>query len=576
MADLIKNYILKRRNNKEIKRLKGKPDKKGNGGINYKLFETVKNGLSEKEVEGLEQEIKDEMTVPSEYKKYEMLVSKAEKHDLDIKNIINGYQKQLQALDRGQQKKNITKLLKGKPNKNGVGGINYKLLKKLKNGLSEKAFDDLGQKIKDQTALLSEQKKYEMLVSKAEKHDLNVKNIIDEYQKLLKKIEDEHDYNAWLSWAAEKADGVSLATHVIKLTHSGISRASCFYDKGTVQKKSYLTTAHIQKPVIDGTGNAALSPIADLLRLKNRNGTLAEQILADDDSGLAPFAKNREQLGDWISGVKKALDNPQKSSHYLAKQVYFPVADNGYHLLSIVPSSSLCHELFERFQDYWSERQEEARDCKKNKKYSSDLCVRYPNKAALKVTASNPQNVSILNGKRKGQWLLLSCQAPVWKSTTKPPVNKRSLFQGEIHYWSLESSKKLQRLLLTVKNKKLSASNPKIHARLSALVEDIIDLVFDYAASIQNLENQAGWSRNAKKLKRSHQFWLDPFRDGDEFQQLRKSVDWQADICRDFSLWLNKRLEHKRLTFGQTHEAFWQKIFKPRLREFNAVMEVKR
>ncbi len=103
------------------------------------------------------------------------------------------------------------KFLKGRQDKKGIGGINYKLLEQLKSGLSKEKVEDVEKKIKNKMTLLSEKKKYEMLVSKAEKHDLSVKIIIDEYQTLLKNVENEHDYNTWLSWAAEKADGVSLA-----------------------------------------------------------------------------------------------------------------------------------------------------------------------------------------------------------------------------------------------------------------------------------------------------------------------------------------------------------------------------
>ena len=576
MAELIRNYILKRRNDKEHKLLKDKPNKKGGGGINYKLLKLVsENKISESGLKDVEKEITDKTTFLSEQKRHEELVLLAEKCDLDVKDIIEEYQKYLEKLDSEEREKNIYKLLKGKPKKNGSGGINFKLLEKLKSALSKEKVAGLEKKIKSEIDLLSEQKKHNMLVSQAEQENLDIKDIIEEYHQLLKKIEDKHDCNTWLSWAAEKAAGVSLATHVIKLTHSSISgTASCLYDKSIVQNNSYLTTAHVRKPVIDGTGNAALAPIANLLQLTNENGSLAEQILANDDSGLTSFSENEDQLENWIAGFKKALDKPQKSSHYRAKQVYFPVADNKYHLLSNVISSSLCQEMFIRFQKYWdAEEEEEVRGLKYSEKYSPKLCVSYPKKAIIKVTASQHQNVSMLNRKRNGRLTLLSCQPPIWKRSLKPPANKRSLFYSENQYRSHDNVKALQRLLLAIKAKELSANNPRIHTRLTSLVEDIIETVFHYVSSIQNLKSQAGWSKNAKKLKLSHQLWLDPFRDEDEFQQQRKSMDWQAEICRDFSLWLNKRLDHKQLTLGKQQEAFWQKIFKSKLREFNAMME---
>ena len=581
MAELIKNYILERQNNKEIRLLKDKPEK-GVGGINHKLFETTmkyltkKKHLTKEEIKALEEKIKEEVDLCVEQKLYGLFGAVAERHAIDIKSIVDEYKWLVKNTDNQQNKKMIA-MLKNKPKK-GEGGINHKLIETIKKHLSNEEVDAVLAKIKDETSLRTVQKKYDILVSIAERYAIDIKNIIDEYQELLQNLEDEHDFNTWLSKRAEKANGVSLATHVIKLTHSGISGASCFYDKGTVQNNAYLTTAHIQRPVIDGAyNNAADAPIATLLQLKNEDGSLADQILAGNYSGLAPFANNNNaRLEHWVAGFKQALDNPTKSSHLLAKQVYFPVADNEYHLLSNVTSSSLCHELFVRFQKYRSDEEKVIRDRRYNGKYSPKLFVSYPNKAVIKVTARQHQNVSMLNGKRAGRLTMLSCQPPIWKSNLKPPANKRSLFYGEINYRSFESVRQLQRLLLAVKTKKLSANNPKIHARLSALVEEIVDILFYYVASIQNLVNQAGWSENAKKLKSSHQLWLDPFRDEEEFQQQRKSIDWQSDICRDFSLWLNKRLDHKKLTLGKLQEAFWQKIFKPRLREFNTIMEANR
>ena len=105
MAELIRNYILERRNNKEIKFLKGKPDKKGIGGINYKLLEKLRNGLSIEKFEDVEKRIKDKAAFLSEQKKYEMLVSQTEKHALGVKIIIDEYQKQLQSIDCEQREK---------------------------------------------------------------------------------------------------------------------------------------------------------------------------------------------------------------------------------------------------------------------------------------------------------------------------------------------------------------------------------------------------------------------------------------------------------------------------------------
>ena len=567
LSELIKSYIMGRRNDKD------RPP-------NKKLLEKLKNKLTESEFEKIDKKIKEKTSFLGEQNRYEKLHYLAAKHGLDVQSIVEEYQQQLESFEDEEWEKKISNLLKGKPKKNGTGGINYKLIEKLKTVLSADKVAEIEKTIKSEIDFFVEQKKYEMINPQIKKHNLDVKDILDEYDALLKKIDTDHDFNTWLNERAGKAAGVSLATHVAKLTHSSVSgEASCFYDKSAVQNNTYLTTAHIYRPFIDGAYRTAeYIPIATLLQLKNKEGSLADQILSGDGSSLAPFVNNKEQLEDWVAGFKKAVDNPQKSSHYRAKQVYFPVAEKTYHLLSIVVSSSLCHEFFKRFEKYWDADSEEARGRKKNGKYSPNVCVSYPGKAVLQVTSRKNfkahLNVSKLNSTRKGAIALLSCQPPVWGNRLQPPINKTSLFYSEVQYRCRDSVKKLQRLLLSVKTKKLSANNPRIHARLTALVDEIIEIVFQYARAIQNLKHLAGWSQEAQRLKRSHQLWLDPFREDAEFQQARASSDWSAEICVDFSLWMNKQLKHKQLTLGKPQEAFWQKNFKSRLREFNALMEV--
>lgn len=487
----------------------------------------------------------------------------------------------------GRRDSKVVNLLKTKLYKDGDGGINKKLITQI-----EKASNgniDLDNKLKEirkvkksknETDLFFQLRLYENLLLLAHEclsvNDIEI--IVTEYDKKHKEIYREHDFNTWISNAAENAERVSYATHVIKLTHSSINGASCFYDKSTVESNFHITTAHIKKKIVDcAYDDAKFIPYASFLLLSSNGNTLANKLLSNDYSDLKPFSQDNSQLENWVHNFKKAINKTKKNSHYLAKQVYFPVEGGEYHLLSIIPSSSLIQELFERFLKFWSE-DAKVRACKDNNKYSPRLCTSFPGKAKLSVTASLKAhlNVSKLNKERDGIINLLSCQPPVWQNRISPPINKKSLFYTEVHDLSHDTVLELQRLLLAIKNNNLSMNNPKRHAHISDLVEKIIEILFQYVSLIHNLRKHAGWSRDAKKLKLSHQLWLDPFRDDEEFQQKRNTMEWQDDICLDFSLWLNNNLKHKQLTLGKPQEAFWQKIMRPRLRAFNAITEVSR
>lgn len=88
-----------------------------------------------------------------------------------------------------------------------------------------------------------------------------------------------------------------------------------------------------------------------------------------------------------------------------------------------------------------------------------------------------------------------------------------------------------------------------------------------YAASIQNLP--AGWSRAENiRLKREHQYFLDPYRDDEKFQMLREATDWQSVICGDFANWLNGRLKgkDKQFTPQPEHTRMWKELMKKELK----------
>ena len=100
-------------------------------------------------------------------------------------------------------------------------------------------------------------------------------------------------------------------------------------------------------------------------------------------------------------------------------------------------------------------------------------------------------------------------------------------------------------------------------------------MLLNYVAQIQGLENKPGWTKEAEKLKASHKLWLDPYRSEQAFQDLRRAGDWQGEVCRDFGLWLNGKLEHKTMVFEKIESSFWAKRLKAQLREFELGLEVK-
>lgn len=480
-----------------------------------------------------------------------------------------------------------TALLKDKPRENKTtgaetGGINTRLLKLIEDNL--KVLDELHlkqiadikkPKNKDQTPIEFQREKYAILASLASDLGLHGWNVItEEYNQFKEKNNEKYCPVNWLSENCKNASRVSFATHVAKLTHSRIKGASNIYDTSCSVADRYLVTASLESKVEDSAlDNAAYSAVADLLRLRDDDKSLADYILEDDDTPFKAFTSDSILINAWIADLKKGLNNERKSSHTLAKQVYWPTKDgSGYHLLMPIVSSALAQAMHLRFTKFYEKASRDTIAFYKAGKYSPLKVVFFPKKAILKVTASNHTNASALNGKRGGKLSLLSCCAPIWSDSLKPPAQRQLFFEYQITSKTEKTVRELQKLLFVIKSNQLSTKSPKIHIQIQELIDSISKVIFCYIATVQSLKVHAGWSANSI-LKLSHQLLMDIYRDDKEFQQQRKNKEWKLEIAQDFGDWLNSRLIHKKLQLGPIQAALWRDIFKIRLWEFLADTE---
>ncbi len=378
-------------------------------------------------------------------------------------------------------------------------------------------------------------------------------------------INSRYEIKCWLDNAARRAKQISLVTHALKFTH-GDARGSSVLLLARTKERDYLSSTSLAKPMIDAVGNAAALDVAKLLQLEFETNSLAIQVSNNDRSALAPFTDNTEQLNQWMNGFKLALADKNISSSSLAKQVYFPVGKNNYHIISPLFASSFTHHYYQQLGKIrFGDQAKLIRETRKAGKYHSEKDVRFINTAIQTFGGSKPQNISQLNSQRGGRITLLSCAPPSWQSNILVPNKSRCIFESEFDQRVLRQTQELQQYLLKVQS---LTSNLDIRTKIIDRANDIIDSLLNYAAEIQNLTVQTGWSATADKLDQSQQLWLDPLRRDEHFQLQRSSNDWQTSICQSFGLWLNNKLTHSAMTFGKTQQNFWHKLLKPRLRDF--------
>lgn len=382
----------------------------------------------------------------------------------------------------------------------------------------------------------------------------------------------------WLTDAARRAGQIQFTTHPIKFTNSQAKGAnSCYAESGPQQPDgmpdgALISTASLAKPAIDVDGNAAALDVAALLQLEQDGRMLLEYIRAQDAEPLRPFAKSDEQLADWLEGFGQAVSVAAPSSHSLAKQLYFPVGDGQYHLLSPLFSSSLAQAVHERIHSSrFSDKAKEVRKAKREEKFHESLAVDYPNTAVMSFGGTKPQNVSQLNSRRGGKVYLLSCAPPVWENRNKPPLEETVFSPRQFSYYA---RKEVYALHSHLKECLAKSKNVAIRDRRAELVDSIIDRLIMYSAEIQH-NFEAGWSGKTEcRLIHVEQLWLDPQRGltDAEFKVEREQNEWQEEIAARFARWLNRQLEGK---LWEEEEGRELNVGDPEIREWKSLLEKK-
>lgn len=393
-----------------------------------------------------------------------------------------------------------------------------------------------------------------------------------EWAQARQEIELKHESGNWLTDAANRAGQISLVTHALKYTHSDAKGTSIF-SIDTVPDGKTLSTATLMQPAIDAVGNAAVLDVARLLQTEHQGDSLVAALQRGDHSALGALAKSPEQLSQWLEGFRQVFTARQLSSHKLAKQIYFPVENGQYHLLSPLYSSSLAQALYQRINAVrFGEQAKAIRQAQKTHQWHEKPVIHYPNLAVQKMGGTKPQNISSLNNSRSGRSYLLSCAPPQWQSIEKPPQYHASIFRlrGEADYHTRIALTQMQNFLLRVKTVE---NNRDIRQQRLRYLDQLIDQLFFYVASIQNLP--AGWSAESE-LKRAQQLWLDPCRAKTDtvFRGELEADEWQQTIADEFGRWLNRRLKHEDLILGEAERREWSTavLFKRRLREMEGIV----
>jgi CRISPR-associated protein Csy1 len=187
-----------------------------------------------------------------------------------------------------------------------------------------------------------------------------------EIAELNRQANDKFSPKQWLPDAAKRVGQLSMVSHPSKFSHPS-AKTSTVIALAQYSADGYLRSGNISYP-LDVFGNAAAMDVYKFLSIELSNGKSILENLEQDVELLSDYFKvsqlEYEVLRTDFLKIK-AIDSSSKTDH-LVKQVYFPIQEQEYHLLSILTASGVVTELKKRI-DYLR-FSDETKNAKENRK----------------------------------------------------------------------------------------------------------------------------------------------------------------------------------------------------------------
>lgn len=354
---------------------------------------------------------------------------------------------------------------------------------------------------------------------------------LKEGKKTVEEIEQEFRLDAWLGNAANRAAQLSLVSHPGKFSHPD-ARISPVLFSGGYAADGYLRSgnAHAGQDVV---GNAAALDVYAFLSLPLSDGRTVLTHLEDSSDELRHLlGADEATFTAWRNAFLqiKATDDRVKT-HSNVKQVYFPLQEGGYHLLSVLYPSGLMTAHRERIRQMkFSDATKAARDAKKKEQFHEQGFADMPGLLTVHFGGTKPQNISKLNSNNGGEAWLMQCIPPELQQHYLH-LPKTDFFQ-----W-LRMDAELKEVLSALHKLLLTDYNVvEIRENRKRRVEQCFDWVMVRAMRLQ--QQPAGWSDGEGfQLPLVQKLWLDV-----AYQAQQKQHDtWRQDIALRISEWINTR-----------------------------------
>ncbi|EGQ9416634.1 type I-F CRISPR-associated protein Csy1 [Vibrio cholerae] len=358
----------------------------------------------------------------------------------------------------------------------------------------------------------------------------NISAAMSDAEVLEKQQECEQNFllDNWLPDAAKRAGQISVASHPCTFSHPSARKNKNGYVSSIIAKNKpridgFLRSGNVSVEP-DALGNAAALDVYKFLSLE----------MSDQRSLLVHIEQESElarQLLDIPSceyqalrdGFLKMVDSDQASvSSSKIKQVYFPIADGEYHLLSLLTHSGHLFELRKRLDALrFGDAVKEARECKKTNHFHPAGYQEIFGLTTIGFGGTKPQNISVLNNQNAGKAHLLA-SIPPELTPRDIRLPKTDFFKESFNAWQAkEVLESLHRLFQTDYN------NINLRDGRDYRIQQYVDLVIEKMWQVRLfLEAYSGELSSALPLEQK--IWLYP-----EFAEQRQQEDeWLDKIIR--------------------------------------------
>jgi len=402
------------------------------------------------------------------------------------------------------------------------------------------------------------------------------KKIEDERKKLkddfttehLSKIYSDHEIVSWMNYIADNASKVSLnVSHVAKLTHSS-NKAINLVDSIQQEKYPYLlTTQTANIPALDiAYTDASYAPVAEFLgfRVENTEKDLG-QFLAENELYFSKISDQVNIRKSWQTKIAEAYSAKKLSSHVLAKQVYIPISQAQYHVISPVKSSALAHKVFEIISQSRSKNNPINLARKQNITHEG-VYIRFSKPAFLSVTKSNHQNASKLNSTRRGGLYFFQALPPQWKTNVLPPKNAKQFLARCKNTDSIEVFKEIKDLLFVLKKENLTINLN----RKNILGEKVVSIADEVIHQILFIEQSyiEGWSKQFD-VEAYLRAFLDPTQIGDISKNENKN--YVDEFTEQVAKWISQNVGDK--YESRQLKAIWFSYLQPIFNDFYKILQ---